>query len=180
MDRYVFAVIVDGLDSSDDRVVDAVDAHPELVLLTDVDGVITLHVEIEGASSESAIRAAAHLIESELRGVSVRQIDLDLVAATDIAERVGVSRQAVTNWATGKRNGDAFPPPIGHVAGGTRIWPWSVVLPWLVASGHASGDERTLSYSSIVDANALLQQPRRRGRLPSVAGSGRSMVRTAS
>ena len=53
---------------------------------------------------------------------------LELVSASDIAERLGVARSVVSNWQ--KRLPD-FPTPYATVAGGAiRIWLWPDVVSW--------------------------------------------------
>lgn len=168
MAHFLFSVIVDGLDAQDDAQVDLLAELPEVLVLSDADGAVEVHVEIEAPASEAAVRAAVLILESAAPGVRVERIELDLVAASDIAERVEVSRQAVTNWATGRRSGPPFPSPLGRIAGGTRVWAWSQVLPWLQASQHATDHETALDYAVIVELNALLQHPRQPSRLASV------------
>ena len=165
MRSYLFAVNVDGVDTGDEDEIDTLMAEDEILLVADVDGIVEIDLEIEAMDPDAAVRAAVHLIEAALPGATVSRVSLDLVAAADIAERVGVSRQAVTNWAAGRRSGKQFPVPLGTLAGGTRVWSWSAVHPWLRELGHAPDDEETLPYETIVSMNSLLQRPRRPGRL---------------
>ncbi|MGA3220011.1 MAG: hypothetical protein ABSE77_13190 [Acidimicrobiales bacterium] len=58
------------------------------------------------------------------------RVDQDLVSVSDIARRVGRTRESVRLLVDGKRGPGRFPPPIGVVGDGTRVWPWSVVLEW--------------------------------------------------
>lgn len=158
MHSYIFAVTVEGLDVSDGVLMARLDEVAEILVVAEVDGVVSVHVDIEAASADDAVRGAVHLLEGAIHGLTVLQIDLDLVGATDLAERVGVSRQAVAKWTSAGLGGNAFPAPLGHLAGGTRVWAWSTVLPWLHASGHAT-DEHTIDYRTLVTMNALLQRP---------------------
>ena len=160
MTCYLFALIVEGLDPSDESQVLALDALPEVLLLSDTDGLVTVHLEIEAGSAAAAITDAIQRVEALPAEVHVVSVDLDLVAATDIAHRTGRSRQAVSQWAAGERAGRRFPAPLGRVAGGTRVWPWSVVLPWLRDHGHVDDGERAPSYEEIVVANASLLRRR--------------------
>ncbi len=165
MRNYLFAMTVDGLDAEDEETVEALLSSGEILLMSGVDGTVEIDLEIQAASPEAAVRAAVHLVETTVAGATVSRVSLDLVAAADIAERVGVSRQAVANWAAGRRSGKAFPAPLGTLAGGTRVWSWSAVLPWLRELGHAPDDEQTLPYDAIIAMNALLLRPRRPGGL---------------
>jgi hypothetical protein len=49
---------------------------------------------------------------------------------SDIAQRIGRTRESVRLLVDGKRGPGRFPPPIGVVGDGIRVWPWSVVLEW--------------------------------------------------
>jgi predicted DNA-binding transcriptional regulator AlpA len=66
----------------------------------------------------------------------VRKLDVQqLVGATEIAERLGVSRgQVVHNWRA--RFGD-FPEPVHELAMG-MLWYWPEVAEW--ASAHGKGN----------------------------------------
>lgn len=54
----------------------------------------------------------------------------NLVNIPEIAERVGVSRQAVRNWSSGERRDGSFPMPI-DIVGEQKIWEWGAVNAWL-------------------------------------------------
>lgn len=51
------------------------------------------------------------------------------VQANVIAERLGVTRTAVSNWAGGLRFGGTFPKPVG-MKGRRPVWDWDEVLAW--------------------------------------------------
>ncbi len=58
------------------------------------------------------------------------RVDQDLVSVSDIAQRVGRTRESVRLLVDGKRGPGRFPPPIGVVGDGIRVWPWSAALEW--------------------------------------------------
>ena len=58
------------------------------------------------------------------------RVDQDLVSVSDIAQRVDRTRESVRLLVEAKRGPGRFPPPIGVVGDGTRVWPWAVVLEW--------------------------------------------------
>jgi hypothetical protein len=58
------------------------------------------------------------------------RVDQDLVSVSDIAQRVGRTRESVRLLVDGKRGPGGFPPPIGVVGDGIRVWPWSAALEW--------------------------------------------------
>jgi len=112
-------------------------------------GSTRLTVTAEGAT---ATEAALGLL-GFLRSIDVRPIRFceDFVTRADIAERAGVSRQAVGLWVRGERK-SAFPESYSPVAGG--IWLFGEVDCWLRAnvSGYVGDD---LSYPTRADHIAL-------------------------
>lgn len=61
----------------------------------------------------------------------------DLVGTHEIAQRAGVSAQAVCNWAT---RHETFPAPLVSLECG-RVWYWPQVAAWLSATGRTRGGE---------------------------------------
>jgi hypothetical protein len=48
-----------------------------------------------------------------------------------IADRMGLTKECVRLWATGKRGPGGFPEPVFITDGRMRIWHWSAVEDWL-------------------------------------------------
>lgn len=159
MTTYSFTLIVEGLDDTSEDHVGALIAKDEVIAVSSSDGAVSVDLAVDARDSDAAIRAGLEVVEVAVPGCSGTSIDLDLVAATDVARRVGVSRQAVNLWITGGDPAHRFPAPLGHVAGGTRVWSWSSVVPWLQTHGRAVGDS-PLTYAAILDANARLARSR--------------------
>lgn len=92
----------------------------------------------------------------------------DLVTASEIARRSGLSREAIRLYWTGKRKLDvaAFPQPIANVETASPLWSWCAVSRWLYAFGRVSV-EVVLFADAVAEINVLLAQPevRRFGRL---------------
>jgi hypothetical protein len=55
----------------------------------------------------------------------------NMVTLAQIADRLGVSREAVRLWATGQRRQGGFPPPVVMTPAGEKIWDWQSVSGWL-------------------------------------------------
>src|SRR3546814_15154084 len=71
-----------------------------------------------------------------------------VVTISDSADEVGVTRQAVRNWALGTRQ-SGFPLPLAVVGDGVRVWRQADVDEWLnVAVGLGSG--RTFTSAAFV------------------------------
>lgn len=80
-----------------------------------------------GRSGKDAMRAAARALRS--RGARIDHAQEDLVSKSEIANRFGVTHQAVGQWARGNRHADKpFPSPYNQVAGG--VWLWGDVVEW--------------------------------------------------
>lgn len=81
---------------------------------------------------------AAHVVS----GVRLARLDRDLVGTSDIASRVTVSPETVTEWLSSPNpEGDMFPQPEGEVAG-APVWLWTEVNQWLGGFGLDDGRRR--------------------------------------
>jgi hypothetical protein len=105
-------------------------------------------------SFADAIVSAVSDLES-VPGVSVRRVDLDeLLTPTQIANRVGRTRQNVQQLIAGKRGPSAFPPPVpGISAGRTRLYDWTEVIRWFRdALGEPVREDRHARFVSALNA----------------------------
>ncbi|HVW40065.1 MAG TPA: hypothetical protein VHC18_01820 [Amycolatopsis sp.] len=121
-------LVVEGFDVDDEQQVAALYDNFDAVV-SSICGVnvVTLTV-IDGERRLAAARSAVARLE-HVTGARVIDLDLDLVDAGEIAERAGLSRQAVNLLATGQR-GSGFPAPFA-LPGGHRVWTWASVNIWL-------------------------------------------------
>lgn len=111
----------------EDRVVEVLDA-----TIAEHFGVLTATVLV---SASDCVAAAKHALEL-MGGIGVAPLRLvdDLVSRSEIAERAGVTRQAVANWVGGVRQAaTAFPAP--YVLSNGGLWLWGEVLAYLRAIG---------------------------------------------
>ena len=58
----------------------------------------------------------------------------NMVTLATIADRAGVTREAVRLWATGQRGNGDFPAPFLSTPAGEKIWDWQQVAAWLERS----------------------------------------------
>lgn len=95
-------------------------------------GVTTVTVLFSAADCITAARTAIDAL-TRLGAAPIRLVD-DLVTRGQIAERAGVTRQAVGLWVRGERHSeDAFPAPFVPTGGG--LWLWGEVVDALAARG---------------------------------------------
>lgn len=117
----------------EDQVVDATEA-----IIAEHFGVTTATVLVVAPDAVSAARVAIEDL-SRAGAAPTRLVD-DLVSRSQIAERAGVTRQAVTNWVNGSRHAGAdFPKPFVLAGGG--LWRWDEVLDALRVMGVAVDDD---------------------------------------
>jgi hypothetical protein len=96
-------------------------------------------------SRDGALETAQHVVMVlEAIGFKVTGVDRELVNISDIADRVGRSRQSVRQLVTGQRGQGHFPLPVGS-PGGVRVWTWSEVASWFRANEQGFEDELRLT-----------------------------------
>jgi hypothetical protein len=138
-----------------------------------VDGVPYADFTRDADTFADAVSTAIAAVES-VPGTRVVRIEPDdLVTATEIAERLGRTRESVRLLASGRRGAGDFPAPVSHTKSRSRLWRWSDVLAW---SGHA--DDVELARARLTAAvNAALEL---RAREPELAERERALVATVS
>jgi hypothetical protein len=151
-------LVVSGIDLDDETTLDLIGTHfDELTWHSEAGRVIaTLHTT--GADPIGEAADVANAITAALPGAHVSGLDPQLVALGDIADRLGISSEAVRLWAAGKRRADTpFPAPAGHVSAGRtdmKIWSWPDVLTWLREEYHLD-PEPDVTYLSARESHDL-------------------------
>lgn len=89
-----------------------------------------------GAFQRALVRAGAGKVDLTEVGLELEHADghlrHEVVAATEVARRIGVSRERVRQLAAVPGR---FPAPVGEVRG-SRVWRWGDVIDWLAAGGR--------------------------------------------
>jgi hypothetical protein len=157
---YRIALRVTGVDLDDDATLAALCEFLNDMTWIEVDGRTLAVVHTAGDPVGPAILAARR-VSSTLQGAKVVEVDQDLVGISDIAKRIGVTREAVRLWAEGKRGPGGFPSPVGSSGSGERgsirLWQWASVSSWLRQYG-LHDDEDALSPEQIMEVNAALHR----------------------
>ncbi|MGC0364062.1 transcriptional regulator with XRE-family HTH domain [Rhodococcus sp. 27YEA15] len=91
-------------------------------------------------------------------GIVIDRTHPDLVTRQDIADRVGMTRQAVGQWVRGVRQAATpFPAPYNTVSGG--IWFWGDVAVWLARHGYRTGTgERSAMHFPTLDEHIRIDR----------------------
>lgn len=129
MPVYTVSVVVGNLELTDD-VLDALFARVEDAVPSSVNGLVKVTAPVEDSDDQSATFRLIEQLHAALPDLTVLRLDQDLVTISDIAKRTDRTRESVRLLVDGKRGPGQFPPPIGTVGDGIRIWPWAVVLTW--------------------------------------------------
>lgn len=130
---YEFRLVVAGLEFDDEDTVDA--------LLAGFDGeasvggatteLLEILFTVSGNDPVEVVRATIAKLQRIVPEVVVRSIDQQLVNISDIAAMTGRSRESIRLYADGNRGVGGFPPPVGVVGNGVRVWRWPDVDAWL-------------------------------------------------
>lgn len=125
-------IVFTGIDFDDDRTFDVLAELPNVAWRSQGKlAYATIVVEAPTAlkAADAAVQRVARLVPTA-RPV---RLDDDLVSISDVAGRVGVTREAVRHWANGVRQSN-FPIPRGIVGDGIKVWGWAEVNAWLQAN----------------------------------------------
>ena len=84
----------------------------------------------EAPTFAAAVRSAIEQVESAPGLRVVRVEPDDLVTMSEIAQRLGRSRESIRLLISGARGLGGFPPPFSHLKARSRLWRWSEVAAW--------------------------------------------------
>ena len=158
MRDHDFVLVIDG-SLDDENVEDLYESGCSDATFGVVDEVAFGEFTRSAESFADAVESAIHDVES-VPGLVVRRIEPDdLVTLSEIAERLGRTRESVRLLAAGKRGRGDFPPPVSHLRSRFRLWRWSDVAVW---AGVVGDDERRRALF-VAALNASLEMRRRGG-----------------
>lgn len=154
MDTFTVSLVVDNVELTDD-VLEALFAEIEDAVPSSTDRLVKITAPISAPDDEHAAVELIKQVTSAVPSAVPVRLDQDLVSITDIAERVGRTRESIRLLVDGKRGPGRFPAPVGIVGDAIRIWPWATVADWFRQEyGHDLG-ERGVSptTAAVVDAD---------------------------
>lgn len=120
-------------------------------------GAAAISFDREAQGYKEAVFSAYKQILST--GSSVLRFEPDfLVSASEIAERSGLSRAAVSLFIKGERR-DGFPAPYARINSSSPLWDWVPVSEWLVKNkGLPEEAHREAVISRIINAGAQIKK----------------------
>lgn len=134
MKMFEFSIIASGLNrEANDFEARFYDNGCDDALVAFQKGRIIIDFAREAETIQQAISSAVEDVRRA--GAKVDRVEPDpLVSLSDIAQRSGLTKTAVHNYATGERRTD-FPAPIARVTTTSPLWDWSEVSGWLFQQG---------------------------------------------
>lgn len=151
------ALCVTGIDLDDETTGDILaNNFPDLLWEEYEDLTIaTMFVDHE-AIAEAVLEKARHM-ESALPGVKVVKTYRDFVTISDIAHRIGMTREGVRKWT----HEAGFPTPESVIGPkSVKIWTWSEIVGWIHSSRGVDMDQNlpTVEEMTQID-NCLMRNP---------------------
>jgi predicted DNA-binding transcriptional regulator AlpA len=156
MQTFHLNLIFEGIDLEDDETFDAL-ATIEPATWRMQGSTVWVLVALK---ARSALEAARSFTLQVLKAVPLARpvrVDEELVAIPDIAQRVGVSREAVRNWANGTRQAN-FPLPRGLVGDNIKVWRWGAVERWLEVNLGLESQGKRPTDAEIADIDAFFSR----------------------
>jgi len=139
-----------------DQIVDALfEAGCDDALVVERAGAFIVEFDREAATFAKAIFTAFDAIcQAGLRPVRIEPDPL--VSATEIAERSGLTRAAISNYVKGTR-GQGFPIPVARLDTTSPLWQWTEVMRWLQGNTQAPIKSDDILFARWIDrANGIL------------------------
>jgi hypothetical protein len=137
---HEFTIIASGLDPEAEDFEDRFfEAGCDDATLSFQKGVIILEFSREAVSFSKAVASAYEDVRRA--GAVPERIEPDhLVSLSEIAERAGLTRQAISLYTRAER-GAHFPGPVAKVTSKHPLWDWHEVAEWLFENGKIDRDE---------------------------------------
>ncbi|MGN9912578.1 hypothetical protein ACTMTJ_34075 [Phytohabitans sp. LJ34] len=149
---------VAGVDLTDESTLSMIGERLSDLEWTSVDGRVlaTLHTDKQDPTDVAGVTVqVARRIRHALPHATLVEVDQDLVSVSDIAHRVGVTREAVRLWVDGRRGPGGFPPPAGS-PGSSKVWRWARVAEWLSHNYKIDFGESFLSDREIAQIHCAI------------------------
>lgn len=155
--NYEFVLVLRDVDENTPGLEDAMfEAGCDDAMISYKNGVVSLTFDRKAANIQDAILSAIGSIESSSLNTSVDHIEGAFVTLSEIAERSGFTKQAISLFIQGKRGNGHFPIPFTGVNSTSPIWRWADVLLWLFNNKKIEHTAEIEEAAIIDDINARL------------------------
>ena len=133
MTEWTFRLSIAGIALTDDQLDALFEAGcDDATFSLERDGTVLALVDREAASQEDAVLSAIGDVEAAGIGARVLRVsqDGDWLTASEIAERVGRTRQSIALLIRGERGPGHFPTPAARQGSSNPLWSWADVEAW--------------------------------------------------
>lgn len=156
MKTHAFSIVASGLDPEMEGYEDRFfEAGCDDATLSFQKGVIIAEFAREALSFGEAVASA--VVDVRKTGAKVERVEPDyLVSLSDIAERSGLTRQAISLYTKAER-GSGFPNPVARVTSNSPLWDWLEVTEWLHAQSKIDRDA-VVEARIVKEANRFLER----------------------
>lgn len=155
--KFEFIIIASGLDPEADDFFDRFyEAGLDDATVSYQRSRIIVDVARKASSIEDAITSAVEDVRKA--GATVERIEPDyLVNLADIAERMGITRAAVSLYSTGERR-QGFPPPVARIATTAPLYDWADVAVWFYRNDQLE-KETVVEALAFKASNTVISHP---------------------
>lgn len=155
--NFEFVLVLRDVDENTPKLEDTLfDAGCDDAMISYKNGVVSLTFDRKAANIQDAILSAIENIESSSLNASVDHIEGAFVTLSEMAEKSGFTKQAMSLFIQGKRGGGHFPIPFTGVNSTSPIWRWADVLQWLSNNNKIEHTSEIEEANIIDDINARL------------------------
>lgn len=158
MDEYSFSFVLEGAEDLTEEFAERIYGVADDSSLGRQGGVTRLSFDREASSLIEAISTAIRDAES-VDGILVERLEPeDLVAASEIARRIGQSRESVRLYIKGERGPGGFPGPARGLDSPSPLYRWDDVAEWVAKNLGPEHLESSIREAKVVEAfNAALE-----------------------
>jgi hypothetical protein len=156
METYTFTLVIDGDAGSGDHIDQLFEAGCDDATFSHSSAISYGDFDREAESLLDALLSAVVAVES-VDGLRVRRVESDdLVGVSEIAQRLGRTRQSIHQPIVGDRGAGDFPAAVSSARGRSKVWDWSEVALW----AGADHDREVATTIAAVNAALALRRAR--------------------
>ena len=120
-----------------------------------IDGLALMTVYVEdGQPIAATVIEVTRMLANAIPGALAVRVHPDLVSTSEIAQRIGVSREAVRKWTMNPRR--QFPLHFDTIGADQRVWRWMEVAEWLWKVKGIDTDDDLASVDDIAHIDACI------------------------
>lgn len=148
---FHFTLVLTGVNEHTDNLEDALyEAGCDDALISFKNGIVCLDFDREAKGLEEAIISVIRDVEQAGIGAKADHIEGSFVTLSEIAERTGFTKQAISLFIQGKRGQGDFPVPFTGINSTSPIWRWRDVVKWL-QNNHKLEDASLFDEADTID-----------------------------